>query len=308
MFSNVEGNETHKALPICSLDERLYRFCAFSLSFSADTREIIAGCNGGAIYIYDLYRNETVGKIQDAHEADTNAVSFAGGSNHVVYSASDDGILKVWDRRILDESHPLPVSVFVGHGHGITYLDSKGDFRYIITNSKDQTIKLWDTRHPSSQSDIPSVIETVKSNSTSWDYRNYDRRMMNLRDQQKDDSVKTYSGHLVNRTLIRARFSPEFSTGQKYIYTGSGDGNVLVYDVLSGEKVYPQPQGGGVDYIWNHKSVVRDVSWHPYEPFILSSSFDNTIGCVTMERFQSVFLSNHFDIILDEGDDDDYSS
>ena len=249
-----------------------------------------------------------MGKIQDAHEADTNAVSFAGGSNHVVYSASDDGILKVWDRRILDESHPLPVSVFVGHGHGITYLDSKGDFRYIITNSKDQTIKLWDTRHPSSQSDIPSVIETVKSNSTSWDYRNYDRRMMNLRDQQKDDSVKTYSGHLVNRTLIRARFSPEFSTGQKYIYTGSGDGNVLVYDVLSGEKVYPQPQGGGVDYVWNHKSVVRDVSWHPYEPFILSSSFDNTIGCVTMERFQSVFLSNNFDIILDEGDDDDYSS
>ena len=50
-----------------------------------------------------------------------------------------------------NESHPEPVSVFIGHSHGITWLDCKGDFRYIITN---RTIKLRDTRHPSRGSEL----------------------------------------------------------------------------------------------------------------------------------------------------------
>ncbi|CAL5425444.1 unnamed protein product [Camellia sinensis] len=36
--------------------------------------------------------------------------------------------------------------VLVGHVEGITFLDNRGDGRYFISNSKDQTIKLWDIR------------------------------------------------------------------------------------------------------------------------------------------------------------------
>lgn len=39
-----------------------------------------------------------------------------------------------------------------------------------------------------------------------------------------DPSVRTYHGHYVSYTLIRCYFSPAFSTGQKYIITGSADG------------------------------------------------------------------------------------
>lgn len=47
----------------------------------------------------------------------------------------------------------------------------------------------------------------------------------------------TYRGHRVLSTLIRAYFSPAYTTGQKYVYTGSHDGCVYVYDVLTGEVV-----------------------------------------------------------------------
>ena len=48
---------------------------------------------------------------------------------HDIYSSGDDGVLKIWDRRIMNERAPQPVSVFVGHSHGITRHDSREDLR-----------------------------------------------------------------------------------------------------------------------------------------------------------------------------------
>jgi WD repeat-containing protein 23 len=43
-----------------------------------------------------------------------------------------------------------PAGVLTGHLEGITFIDSRGDGRYFISNGKDQTIKLWDIRKMSS--------------------------------------------------------------------------------------------------------------------------------------------------------------
>lgn len=40
----------------------------------------------------------------------------------------------------------------MGHLEGITFIDSRGDGRYFISNGKDQTIKLWDIRKMTSGS------------------------------------------------------------------------------------------------------------------------------------------------------------
>lgn len=34
----------------------------------------------------------------------------------------------------------------MGHLQGVTFIDSHGDGRYLISNGKDQTTKLWDIR------------------------------------------------------------------------------------------------------------------------------------------------------------------
>jgi len=79
----------------------------------------------------------------------------------------------------------------------------------------------------------------------------------------------TYKGHLVTKTLIRSYFSPIYTTGQKYIYTGSSDGNVYIYDVLTGCVVAK---------LKGHSDIIRDLSWHPFEPLIVSTSWDGTLG------------------------------
>lgn len=102
-----------------------------------------------------------------------NAVGFIDETSNIIYSGSDSGVLKLWDRRCLNEMNPKEVGLFVGHLDGITYIDTKNDARYLISNSKDQTIKLWDMRVFSrgSAADQPQQIRRRTRHHNRWDYR-----------------------------------------------------------------------------------------------------------------------------------------
>lgn len=81
----------------------------------------------------------------EAHDDDINAVCFAdSASSNVLVSGSDDFSIKVWDRRSMRGR--TPSGVLVGHTEGITFVAPKGDGRYVVSNGKDQTAKLWDLR------------------------------------------------------------------------------------------------------------------------------------------------------------------
>lgn len=112
--------------------------------------------------VYDLLANRRTVKIS-AHNDDVNSCCWADtASGNVLVSASDDTFLKVWfvsyhlrrsmfskycsrDRRSLGASQK-PSGVLIGHTEGITYVSAKGDGRYIISNGKDQALRLWDLR------------------------------------------------------------------------------------------------------------------------------------------------------------------
>jgi WD repeat-containing protein 23 len=119
-------------------------FGIWSLRFSGDGNEIVAGTSDQSVYVYDLQSQRSILRIP-GHSDDVNAVCFGDKmSPHILYSGSDDTTLKVWDRRSLASMRPA--GMFLGHTEGLTYIDSKGDGRYVISNGKDQTCKLWDLR------------------------------------------------------------------------------------------------------------------------------------------------------------------
>ena len=78
----------------------------------------------------------------------------------------------------------------------------------------------------------------------------------------------TFRGHAVLETLIRCYFSPLHTTGQRYIYTGSHDGRIYIYDTITGDVVA---------LLRHHVAVVRDCSWHPTEAKLASCSWDGSI-------------------------------
>ncbi|KAA8527513.1 hypothetical protein F0562_034772 [Nyssa sinensis] len=255
--------EIHEGLVFSDDDDGEYSFGIFSVKFSTDGRELVAACSDGSIYVYDLEANKLTLRIP-AHTSDVNAVCFADESGHLIYSGSDDNLCKVWDRRCF-ATKGQAAGVLMGHIEGITFIDSRGDGRYFISNGKDQAIKLWDIRKMSS-----NVTCNSRLRDHHWDYRwmDYPTEARNLR-HPNDQSLATYRGHEVLRTLIRCYFSPAYSTGQKYIYTGSSDSSVYIYDLVSGTQV------ARLKY---HEDTVRDCSWHPFYPTIVSSSWDGNIA------------------------------
>ena len=244
------------------LDPPEGRFCAFSVKFSPDSREIVAGANDCCLYLYDLETKRRTISVS-AHDNDINTVCFGDESGNLIFSGSDDGYCKAWDRRLMSNGgHVDPVGVFVGHSAGITCVSPKGDGRYMISNSKDQSLKLWDMRM---LRDYGGNVPHISNRSDSWDYRFDLMARVKHRASPHDTSLMTYTGHQVVQTLIRCYFSPRETTGQRYIYTGSYDQKVYIYDLLTGEIVQT---------LKGHRSIVRDVSWHPRSSDIISSSWD----------------------------------
>ena len=269
-FSNLRGSQPTRGFGI------------WSIRFSGDGKEIVAGTSDHSVYVYDLETGQSVLKIA-AHHDDVNAVCYGDESSpHILYSGSDDYTIKVWDRRSLQDRRCA--GAFLGHTEGLTYVDSKGDGRYVLSNSKDQTMKLWDLRRMMTNDQYENY-DMSRVQGTGFDYRGED-------DYDEDDfvphdsdcSVVTFRGHKVLKTLIRCHFGPSNSTNSRYVYTGSRDGSVYIYNMdatIAGtidvkaatRNSRPRARQPRL-YAWDEdpasewQTCVRDVSWHPSAPVI----------------------------------------
>ncbi|KAF9357089.1 hypothetical protein BGX26_004263 [Mortierella sp. AD094] len=257
----ADAPDEHHPLDFSTHDED---HALWSVRFSGDGREIVAG---GKDRIY----GKTVLHSVKAHRDDVNSVCFAEPtSSQVVFSGSDDHLIKVWDRRSMSGGgHSVPSGILVGHAEGITYVTSKGDSRYLASNGKDQKMLLWDLRMMHSKRDFEAL---PRPRMTNFDYRSNEYHGSKSDKVAGDCSVMTFQGHKVLRTLIRCHFSPVHTTGQRYLYTGSADGNVAIYRLdgtlvrtLDTSAPFAKTRNGRSEY------TARDVSWHPYHPTIMSS-------------------------------------
>lgn len=107
-----------------------------SIKFSGDTREIVAGTKGAEVLVYDLVSNRVSTKVTNCHDDEINSVCFANRQqSNIVFTGSDDSLIKVWDRRAL--GHNREAGAFVGHCEGVTHVASKGDGIYLASNAKD---------------------------------------------------------------------------------------------------------------------------------------------------------------------------
>ena len=269
---NVHGEyELHESL---DMQTRGGRVCFFGVKFSPDGQSILGGTNENYMYLFDVVRKQRMLQVR-AHEDDVNTVAWADESGNIALTGSDDRTIRVWDVRAMGSagdgsgSGAGAVGSLLGHDAGITHVESAKDGWLVISNGKDNAVKVWDMRRMNTASEATQVARAPRP----FDYRfhNYSAAHAEHPDVDIDSSVATLRGHSVHRTLVRCHLSPAHSTGQRYVYTGSsgggrdGHGSVVIYDILTGEVVRR---------LTGHSDIVRDVSWHPYEPIILTASWD----------------------------------
>ncbi|KAA8498558.1 DDB1- and CUL4-associated factor 11 [Porphyridium purpureum] len=271
-LARLDGSQNYAIeLDRCSGDV----MCLFSIQHTSDGREIVGGGSDACIYFADLESN-TVTRIR-AHADDVNSVAFVDADGQMIISGSDDSLIKVWDRRCLqtvstDQSRPSarvsmqqkPVGVFQGHSFGITHVTSRFDGRLILSNSKDQSAKLWDLRMLRECALPDGLARRRRHFDYRWDMVDY----ASTPQHPNDSSLRTFRGHRVLQTLIRGYFTPP-SMGSAHCVLGSHDGSIHFYDIVSGETV---------QILSGHRNTVRDVSLHPSEPLLATSSWDQTVS------------------------------
>ena len=175
-------------------------FGVFNCKFSGDGKELVCVTNDAKIIVYNIEHEEKVCSISKTHKSDINAVCFANRDNsNILFTGSDDFIIKAWDRRIMENNKPI--GCFIGHRQGVTSIDSKGDERYMASNGKDQTLKLWDIRKMNQLSDLNKLNGVQEM--MNFDYRWMDYTYKVKENHEKDNSVMTFRGHTVLQTLIR---------------------------------------------------------------------------------------------------------
>ncbi|DAZ96342.1 TPA: hypothetical protein N0F65_007992 [Lagenidium giganteum] len=252
------------------------RFGVWSIDVNSTGTEFVVGTSSNSVLLYDM-ESKTVACEVQGHEDDVNAIAFVDGPLHsnVFVSGSDDSLIKLWDRRVLSSSNPTPQGVFPGHTDGLTHISSRDDGYYFVSNSKDQSCKLWDLRKCLSSEDHAKAPRFQKPYDWDYRYQAYPGRNQLPIGHPGDRSVMTYRGHTIMETLVRCHFSPLYSTAQKYIYTGSADGRVYVYDVITGDPVEI--------FAMKPKGLTRDVRWHPFDPTIVSPDFYGKL-CVWQRR------------------------
>lgn len=260
-------------------------FAIFSVRFSGDGTKLVAGTGADSIVVYDIESRTVLNNIA-GHENDVNAVCFADkGSPHILYSGSDDCTIKVWDTRSMGDGREG--AAFVGHVEGITYIDSKGDGRYILSNGKDQSMKLWDLRMAMSTNRFEEVDASrcTRQRNYEYDYRWEDYDDYQWFKHPHDNSTVTFRGHKVQRTLIRCHFSPPGSSDSRYVYSGSQDGFVYVWNLdatlaakidvkaatvgktMANRRYRVHRAMAGRREPWT--TLVRDVGWHPNLPMLV---------------------------------------
>ncbi|KAF4966047.1 hypothetical protein FSARC_6247 [Fusarium sarcochroum] len=284
-------------------------FGIWSVRFSGDGRELVAGTSAASIVVYDIESRTVLHHVR-GHQDDVNAVCFADKmSPHILYSGSDDTTIKVWDRRSMGDNREA--GAFVGHIEGLTYIDSKGDGRYILSNGKDQSMKLWDLRMAMSTDRYTELDPTRHVGNSGFDYRGgvYDDEDWDV--HPHDNSLVTFRGHKVLRTLIRCHFSPPSATNSRYVYSGSTDGKVYIWNMdatmagvvdVKKATMRTRPMDGRHRFYhfdepgaWG--TCVRDASWHPNAPLLVASAWNGynmARGTCTLHSFN--------ENIDDEGD------
>jgi len=255
-------------------------FAIWSVRYSGDGRELVAGTDNSTVIVFDI-ESRTVLHSIEGHEDDVNAVCFADKqSPHILYSGSDDATIKVWDRRSMGDRREA--GAFVGHCEGLTYIDSKGDGRYILSNGKDQCVKLWDLRMAMSTERFADRDPTQHTRASDFDYRWNDYDADSWFKHPDDNSLVTFRGHRVQRTLIRCHFSPPGSTDSRYVYSGSYDGKVYVWnmdatlaatiDVRDATSSILPKRYRNAGYS-RTSTCVREAHWHPNAPLLVGKCF-----------------------------------
>lgn len=227
------------------------------VAVAQDKSKFLSAGEDRACFLWDVASSRVVRRIQ-AHSQRTNAVMF-NQYDTVAFTASYDGTVKCWDLRSASRD---PIQTMDDFKDSVTSL-ARTDVA-ILAGSVDGCVRMYDMRQGCMLAD--SLRDPITALVTSPDQRAYLATQLGgfvrMVDMAGGKLLKEYRGH--SHDAYKQEAAYEF--GDKRIVTGTADGSIVHYDLLTGNVAHCTKQA--------HFKAISGIACHPTMPCLLTSSHD----------------------------------
>lgn len=266
-------------------------------------RNLLAACSeDSSITLWNLESSALVASLT-GHSGPVYCVDFEPQSGYLLASCSADMLIKLWHM----ESFQC-VKTIAGHEHAISSIAFLPSADFIVSGSRDKTVRLWEITRGVCVREFSEVNDWAKQVCVNeegnylaacvadcvlvWSVDNPDpvQRLAG-----HSDLVETvcFSGLHSSETIAEPSDKLHRVTSRTFLASGSRDKTIKVWEVAHGECLM-QFEG--------HDNWVRALAFHPGGRFLYSSSDDKSVRLWDLRaRQNSLKISNahsHFAVCL----------
>lgn len=262
-------NERYKTfqLPQIEYQEEGHTECVYTIQHTA--RHLVSGSRDKTIRIWDLHTNRLKVKPLEGHQASVLCLQFdERPEQDLIVSGGSDSSVIIWKF----STGEMIKHIYEAHEESV--LNLRFDERYIVTCSKDKTIKIWN-RHALAR-DSPLIPTTVIE-----DFADPARCLRGGRDIliAPFTHLSTIRGHgaAVNAVMIHGNT----------IVSASGDRTVKAWDIASGKSIK------------NYTGHAKGIACVQFDGRrVVSGSSDNTVRIFDAEQQAEVAcLTGHANLV-----------
>jgi len=223
---------------------------------SCDNSALVSGSMDKSVVLWDVTSGNFTRKWR-GHQGFVNCVRFNEEST-VVLSGSVDTCVKIWDTKSRSTE---PIQTLDDATDNVTSLDVSD--HEILVGSGDKNVRCYDLRMGSVVTDF--VGDTVSCARFTRDGQCILVAALNstvkLFDKSTGEMLQEFSGHLNKE--YRLECCMDFS--DKYVLSGSENGQVYVWDLVEGGVVAKLDSGAG-------RGIVHSLATHPNKPQMLAAA------------------------------------
>ncbi|XXQ35955.1 WD domain, G-beta repeat [Plasmodiophora brassicae] len=235
------------------------------LDITAD-KQILAAAGNPSVRLYDiptLNQNQSHIRCLNGHKANVMAIGFQKESKWM-FSASEDGMIKIWDIRAgtcqKDLSNGSPVNDAALHPNQgeIVAVDEAGHVRiYDLTAGKLSTTLVPEDKSSLRSVSVASDASVIAAANTNGKFTTW-----SLAGEPQPRILQTVSAH--NTYLLKCLISPDV----RYLATTSADRTVKIWNLADNCELSQTLTG--------HKAWVWDCSFSADSAYLVTASSDKT--------------------------------
>lgn len=246
------------------------------LSVSEDNSRFASVGGDKTVFLWDVATAQTLRRFT-GHAARVNAVSFGGEGDSVLVSGSFDGTVKVWDLKARSERPIMTLSEAKDSVSSVEVLGSE-----IFVGSVDGRVRVYDLGMGSVDCDVVAPGKGVTSVTPTKAADGYLVSCLDsclrFMDRPTGKCLQTFrdEGHFKNEAY---RMRSTLAMGDACVVSGSEDGRVVVWDILTGDVLHRlwHAEGGEASSGASKKNVVSAVAWNQLRKQWASAGGDGSV-------------------------------